>query len=67
MEPLKKAKKAEFVALVCKCGACLHWEIYKEVENHSAHLICLTCREKYDITIHVPEHDNLHWIEREKV
>jgi hypothetical protein len=62
-----KKKKVKYTALVCKCGACLHWEIYEDQETKLRHLICLTCREKYDVTIHVPAHDNLHWIEREKI
>lgn len=46
--------------LLCKCGACAHWEIlHKDGENF---IFCMTCKREFNVTLHVPHSEHLEWV-----
>jgi hypothetical protein len=49
-------------ALVCTCGDCLHWEVIEAGEGRS--ILCKTCGDSFPVTIHIPPHDKLKWVDK---
>jgi len=45
--------------LLCKCGACAHWEILQK--DGSNFIFCMTCSKEFQVTLQVPKSDHLEW------
>jgi hypothetical protein len=56
-------------ALSCTCGDCLHWEVLEINETKTeavyAMLKCKTCEHEFPVTMIVPAHDKLEWVDRD--
>jgi hypothetical protein len=50
--------------LLCKCGACAHWEIlHRDGKNF---IFCMTCGKEFEVKLLVPESEHLEWVGLEK-
>ena len=49
--------------LICRCGACSHWEIIHRGETTT--LKCVTCGVEYPAAVSVNPHEHLQYVEHE--
>lgn len=51
--------------LSCRCGDCLHWEIFKKPLAVSLDVVlkCKTCEEEFPVSLAIPPADKLEWVE----